>query len=60
MPDGKISPYTAMVLFALGVLASQVLFNFANIIKALTSVPLAMPEYFTGTVRIICGAWWAA
>ncbi|MGA2616669.1 MAG: hypothetical protein ABSF26_03610 [Thermoguttaceae bacterium] len=64
MPAGKISPYTAMVLFALGVLASQVLFNFANIIKALTSVPLAMPEYITGTVRdhlwgVVGGMIWA-
>ena len=49
MPAGKISPYTAMVLFSLGVLASQVLFNFANIIKMLTTVPVPKSDYLAGT-----------
>ncbi len=48
MPAGKLSPYTAMVFFSLGILASQALFNFANIINALTTVPLAPPDYFLG------------
>ena len=32
LPAGKLSPYTAMVFFSLGILASQVVFNTANII----------------------------
>jgi glucose uptake protein len=49
MPAGKLSPYSAMVLFSLGVLGSQVLFNFANIIRALTTTSLAKPDYLKGT-----------
>ena len=52
MPPGKLSPYSAMVLFSLGVLASQIVFNFANILGALTTVPLATPEYFTGSLWV--------
>jgi glucose uptake protein len=48
MPPGKLSPYSAMVLFSLGILASQVLFNFANILGALTQVPPGTPDYFSG------------
>jgi glucose uptake protein len=48
MPPRKLTPYTAMVLFSLGILASQLLFNFANIINALTAVPFATPDFFAG------------
>jgi glucose uptake protein len=52
MPAGKLSPYTAMVLFSLGILASQILFNFANIINALTTVPFATPDFFRGDLLV--------
>jgi glucose uptake protein len=52
MPAGKVSPYTAMVLFSLGILASQFLFNFANIINALTTVPFATPDYFLSDLSV--------
>ncbi len=46
MPAGKLSPYTAMVFFSMGIVASQFLFNFANIINALTTVPFVTSDYF--------------
>jgi glucose uptake protein len=49
MPAGKLSPYTAMVTFSLGVVASQVLFNLANIIRWATSTPTPRPDYFQGS-----------
>ena len=52
MPPGKLTPYSAMVLFSLGVLASQVLFNFANILSTLTTVPIATPDYFSGDILV--------
>ncbi|MGD0896801.1 MAG: hypothetical protein ABR915_03125 [Thermoguttaceae bacterium] len=48
MPPGKLSPYTAMVLFSLGVVASQVLFNLANIVRWATTSPPPKPDYFKG------------
>jgi glucose uptake protein len=48
MPPGKLSPYSAMVVFSLGILASQVIFNFANILDFLTAVPARPAEYFSG------------
>jgi glucose uptake protein len=64
MPAGKITPYTAMVLFALGVLASQALFNFANIIQASTTTPLTKPDYLKGAATdhlwgLVGGMIWA-
>jgi glucose uptake protein len=50
MPPGKLSPYSAMVLFSLGVLGSQVLFNFANLIQFFTTSPLPSPDYLGGAL----------
>jgi glucose uptake protein len=56
MPPGKLSPYSAMVFFSVGILASQLLFNFANILGALTAAPFQSPEYFCGTFWVhLCG-----
>jgi glucose uptake protein len=52
MPPGKLSPYSAMVFFSLGILASQVLFNFANILGALTTAPFQSPAYFSGSLWV--------
>ena len=50
MPAGKLSPYSAIVLFSLGVLASQVLFNVANMIKWATTAPIPAVDYCRGNV----------
>jgi glucose uptake protein len=49
LPAGKLSPYTAMVFFSLGMLASQLLFNTANIVSWSTAPEPATPEYLKGT-----------
>ena len=64
LPAGKLSPYTAMVLFSLGVLASQVVFNMANMINWSTQEPAPVPDYCKGTARdhlwgIVGGMIWA-
>ncbi len=51
LPDGKLSPYTAMVLFSFGMLASQVMFNFAKIIGWATNSETPTPDYFKGTPK---------
>jgi len=64
MPAGKLSPYTAMVLFSLGVLASNFVFNTAIMYKPFTGSPVAIGEYFKGTTGdhlwgIVGGCIWA-
>lgn len=64
MPPGKLSPYSAMVLFSLGILASQLLFNFANILGGLTAAPFQASAYFSWTswvhlLGILGGMIWA-
>lgn len=64
LPAGKLSPYTAMVFFSLGMLASQVMFNFANIIGWATNAETPTPEYCHGTVMdhmcgVVGGMIWA-
>lgn len=49
LPAGKLSPYTAMVIFALGMLSSQVLFNFANVIGWATNEETPTPDYCQGS-----------
>ena len=52
MPPGRLSPYSAMVIFSLGILASQIVFNFANILDFLTAVPARSAEYFSGGIWV--------
>ena len=64
MPVGKLSPYTAMVFFSLGMLGSQIIFNFANIVGWSTRSEAARPEYLKGTPKdhlwgIVGGMIWA-
>ncbi len=64
MPTGKLSPYTAMVFFALGMLGSQIIFNFANIIGWSTKSEPSKPEYLQGTPKdhlwgVVGGMIWA-
>jgi glucose uptake protein len=48
MESGKLSPYTAMVLFSLGVVGSNFAYNFSGILKWFTGTDLPRPEYLTG------------
>ena len=64
MPAGKISPYTAMVLFSLGLLLSNFVLNTAIMMRPISGPPVAPTEYFRGTARdhlwgIVGGMIWA-
>ncbi len=64
LPAGKLSPYTAMISFSLGMLASQVIFNFANILSWATASQPPRPHYLRGAPRdhlwgIVGGMIWA-
>jgi glucose uptake protein len=64
MEAGKLSPYTAMVLFSLGILASNFVLNTAIMIKPFTGQPVPLGDYFKGTPRdhlwgIVGGMIWA-
>jgi glucose uptake protein len=64
MPAGKLSPYTAMVIFSLGILLSNFIFNTAIMYKPFTGTPVPVSEYFKGTSRdhlwgIVGGMIWA-
>jgi glucose uptake protein len=51
MEPGKVGPYAAMVLFAVGLVASNVVFNTILMRKPVSGEPLAPAAYFRGTVR---------
>jgi len=61
---GKLSPYTALVLFSAGVLLSNFVWNSLIMIKPFTGEPVPFSDYFTkGTLRlhlvgILGGAIW--
>ena len=64
MPAGKLSPYTAMVFFALGILASNFVFNTIIMRRPISGQPVAIGDYFQGTARdhlwgIVGGMIWA-
>jgi glucose uptake protein len=46
---GKISPYTAMVFFAMGILVSNLLFNTYIMKKPFTGRPVSFDNYFRGS-----------
>jgi glucose uptake protein len=52
MEAGKLSPYTAMVFFALGILLSNFVFNTAIMIKPFTGDPVPLGAYFQGTFQV--------
>lgn len=61
---GKLTPYTAMVMFSLGVLASNFVFNTLLMAKPVQGVPVAASDYFKGTLRdhlwgIVGGCIWS-
>lgn len=48
---GKISPYTAIVFFAVGILVSNFVFNTYIMKKPFTGTPVAFNQYFKGSFR---------
>ncbi len=64
MPAGKLTPYTAMVFFSLGMLLSNFLFNTAIMYKPFVGEPVPVNEYFKGTGQdhlwgVVGGMVWA-
>ena len=60
---GKVTPYTAIVIFSLGVLLSNFVFNTLVMKKPFVGTPVAYKEYFKGNlnthlVGILGGAIW--
>jgi glucose uptake protein len=49
--DGKLSPYTAMVFFAVGILLSNFLFNTYIMKKPFVGIPVSFSQYFKGSFR---------
>ncbi len=48
---GKLSPYTAMVFFAIGILISNFLFNTYIMKKPFVGSPVSFSDYFKGSFR---------
>lgn len=48
---GKLSPYTAVFLFALGILASNLVFNTVVMRKPFEGKPVSFRDYFSGTSK---------
>jgi glucose uptake protein len=64
MEPGKLSPYTAMVLFSLGIALSNFVFNSAVMIWPFKGEPVPFATYFDGTAMqhfwgLVGGAIWA-
>jgi glucose uptake protein len=49
--EGKLSPYTAMVLFSVGVLVSNFVFNTYIMKKPFTGTPVSFGQYFKGSFQ---------
>ena len=65
LPPGKLSPYTAIVLFSAGLLLSNFLWNTIMMVRPLSGDPVPLGDYFTkGNIRlhaigILGGAIWS-
>lgn len=62
--EGKMTPYTAVVIFSCGILASNFLFNTIMMKKPLEGPPLTYSDYFSGRagvhfVGLLGGSIWA-
>jgi len=51
MPAGKLSPYTAMVVFSAGILASSLVFNTLIMRRPISGARVAFADYFQGRFR---------
>ncbi len=49
--QGKLSPYTAVVFFSLGILASNFIFNTVLMKKPFVGIPVSYADYFSGTFK---------
>ena len=49
--SGKLSPYTAVVFFALGILGSNVVFNSLLMARPFVGKPVGYGDYFRGSAR---------
>lgn len=49
---GKMTPYTAMVVFSIGIFVSNMFFNTLAMKKPLSGIPVSYREYFAGTFRL--------
>ena len=49
---GKLTPYTALVLFSTGLLASNFLWNTAMMLRPFSGAPVPFRDYFKGTFRL--------
>jgi glucose uptake protein len=64
MPAGKLTPYTAVVFFAIGILLSNFIFNTIIMRRPVAGPPVPLADYFKGTARdhlwgIVGGVIWA-
>jgi glucose uptake protein len=62
---GKVGPYTAAVIFGIGVIASNFIFNTILMRKPVKGPPLSYTHYFRGSIRnhlvgMLGGAIWGA
>lgn len=62
--SGKLTPYTALVLFSVGIVISSFLFNSIQMKRPFSGTPLAFADYFKGTIKdhivgMIGGAIWS-
>jgi glucose uptake protein len=52
VPDaGKLTPYTALVLFAIGIVISSFVFNTLQMMRPFSGTPVTLSTYFTGLTR---------
>ena len=51
MEAGKLSPFTAMVFFSLGILLSNFILNTAIMVKPFTGEPVPLGDYFKGAFQ---------
>ncbi len=49
--DGKLSPYTAIFIFSVGILASNILFNTLLMRFPFTGSPVSYMDYFRGSLK---------
>jgi glucose uptake protein len=52
LETGKLSPYTAIVLFSAGLLASSFIWNIWMMWKPFSGSPVAFVDYFKGSLRL--------
>src|SRR5664279_3630305 len=61
---GKLTPYTALVIFAVGIVISSFLFNSIQMKHPFAGTPVSFPDYFKGKTKdhiigILGGAIWS-